>query len=124
MDEPEPVDNAFDGLVSAPQGERAFDGAPPTVPHPVGMRPVCAGCHGEEGWPGLQTTHPERVAHRVAMLAATSPWRQQELVLVGFERSVGLCHDLFATTVERLRAPLPDLPALLLREFDDDGQGG
>jgi len=69
-------------------------------------------------------THPERVAHRVAMLAATSPWRQQELALVGFERSVGLCHDLFATTVERLRAPLPDLPALLLREFDDDGQGG
>lgn len=40
--------------------ERAFSGAPPTLPHPVWMRESCLSCHGPTGHPGLRTTHPER----------------------------------------------------------------
>lgn len=52
--------NGFVGLASAGKGERAWPGAPPTMPHPTLMRDDCASCHGPRGLPGLRTSHPER----------------------------------------------------------------
>jgi nitrate reductase (cytochrome), electron transfer subunit len=39
---------------------RAFDGAPPTIPHSTLMRTDCLSCHGPQGLYGLRTPHPER----------------------------------------------------------------
>ncbi len=52
--------NRFAGLASAGKGERAWPGAPPTMPHPTLMRDDCTSCHGSQGLPGLRTSHPER----------------------------------------------------------------
>lgn len=49
--------NIFDGLESG-QGRRAWDGAPPTVPHSVFMRENCLSCHGVSGPSPIRTTHP------------------------------------------------------------------
>ncbi len=54
--------NSFVGLPSAESGPRAWQGAPPAVPHPVFMRENCASCHGLTGAEGLRTTHPERAS--------------------------------------------------------------
>lgn len=56
------VNNAFVGLPAPLRGERAFPGAPPTIPHSTWMREQCLACHGiEAGWAGLESTHPWRV---------------------------------------------------------------
>ncbi|QRO00538.1 nitrate reductase cytochrome c-type subunit [Archangium violaceum] len=52
--------NGFVGLVSGEKGARAWQGAPPTLPHPTLMRTDCTSCHGPRGLPGLRTSHPER----------------------------------------------------------------
>jgi cytochrome c-type protein NapB len=41
-------------------GKRAYEGAPPTLPHSTWMREECMACHGPAGAPGLRTSHPER----------------------------------------------------------------
>jgi len=48
--------NAFVGLPAPIQGPRAFDGAPPLVPHSTWMREECLSCHGGLV-PGLEVTH-------------------------------------------------------------------
>ncbi|MGE0192940.1 MAG: diheme cytochrome c precursor [Planctomycetota bacterium] len=48
------------GKPAPEQGRRAYAGAPPVVPHTLAMRENCAACHGVHGWPGMQTSHPER----------------------------------------------------------------
>ncbi len=53
------ADNTFAGLESAARGERAWPGAPPTIPHATLMRARCASCHGELAL-GLRTRHPWR----------------------------------------------------------------
>lgn len=53
-------DNTFDGLDIPMSGTRAWEGAPPTIPHPLWMRDNCLSCHGETARPGLETTHPWR----------------------------------------------------------------
>jgi len=53
-------ENSFDGIAAPFQGERAWPGAPPTVPHSTWMRDNCLACHGPGGWPGMETTHPWR----------------------------------------------------------------
>ncbi|WP_375766490.1 nitrate reductase cytochrome c-type subunit [Archangium gephyra] len=53
--------NRFVGLASAGKGERAWPGAPPTMPHPTLMRDDCTSCHGPRALPGLRTSHPERL---------------------------------------------------------------
>ncbi len=53
-------DNGFVGLTSPLRGARAYDGAPPTIPHSTWMREQCASCHGPAGAPGLRSTHPHR----------------------------------------------------------------
>jgi cytochrome c-type protein NapB len=41
------------------RGERAWVGAPPTIPHPTNMRSNCGSCHGPLAL-GLRTSHPWR----------------------------------------------------------------
>ncbi|MFO0696372.1 MAG: hypothetical protein U0230_22590 [Polyangiales bacterium] len=51
--------SSFEGTSSPTQGERAWPGAPPTIPHRTFMRERCASCHGT--WAtGLASTHPWR----------------------------------------------------------------
>jgi cytochrome c-type protein NapB len=52
--------NRFVGRASAGAGARAWQGAPPTMPHSEHMRSECSSCHGPTGRPGLRTSHPER----------------------------------------------------------------
>jgi hypothetical protein len=65
-------------------------------------------------------TYGERVAHREAMLAGTSPWRHQHLAVVGYERIRSDVEALVEASVARLQAPLGGLPQLLLQRFDDE----
>jgi cytochrome c-type protein NapB len=61
LQEPVPVlPNTFAGLKSWGRGERAWPGAPPTMPHPTLMRTECTSCHGVGGRQGLRSTHPYR----------------------------------------------------------------
>ncbi|TWT66670.1 diheme cytochrome c precursor [Allorhodopirellula solitaria] len=51
----------FVGLPAPKQGERAYQGAPPTIPHSQWMRENCNACHGgPNGWAGMESTHPWR----------------------------------------------------------------
>jgi cytochrome c-type protein NapB len=52
--------NDFAGFVSPGNGKRAYEGAPPTIPHPTSMRSDCMSCHGPNGVAGLRTSHPYR----------------------------------------------------------------
>jgi len=54
------VVNDFVGAPSAGRGQRAYAGAPPTIPHTTHMRENCASCHGTLGLAGLRTSHPWR----------------------------------------------------------------
>lgn len=56
------VENRFAGRPSPGPGLRAWEGAPPTIPHTTWMRENCAACHGLTGHPGIRTTHPERIS--------------------------------------------------------------
>jgi nitrate reductase (cytochrome), electron transfer subunit len=62
LSETEPVENEFVGLAAPVAGERAWPGAPPTIPHSTWMRENCLACHGTHGWEGMETTHPWRSA--------------------------------------------------------------
>jgi cytochrome c-type protein NapB len=52
--------NGFVGVVSPTAGERAWVGAPPTVPHSSWMRENCSSCHGVNGREGIRSSHPWR----------------------------------------------------------------
>lgn len=54
------VATTFVGLASGGKGPKAWEGAPPTIPHGIWMREDCASCHGVAGLIGLRTTHPAR----------------------------------------------------------------
>ncbi len=54
------TDNTFVGSAPAASGERAWLGAPPTIPHSTWMRSQCGSCHGVAGALGMRTPHPER----------------------------------------------------------------
>lgn len=56
-----PVDNTFAGLGPPGRGARAWDGAPPVIPHRTHMRENCIACHGLLGREGMRSTHPWRV---------------------------------------------------------------
>ncbi len=57
-----PVANSFRGIAAPFEGERAWPGAPPTIPHSTWMRDNCLSCHGPAGWLGMESTHPWRTA--------------------------------------------------------------
>ncbi len=53
--------NDFKGWVSLGRGgQRAYIGAPPTIPHPTWMRESCISCHGPASKAGLRVSHPYR----------------------------------------------------------------
>jgi cytochrome c-type protein NapB len=67
MADPRPVretpvapETSFVGLRAPERGERAWPGAPPTIPHSTWMRSECSSCHGTGGALGMRTTHPSR----------------------------------------------------------------
>ncbi|MCA9577384.1 MAG: nitrate reductase cytochrome c-type subunit [Polyangiales bacterium] len=78
--------NSFLGLTEPERGERAWPGAPPTMPHRTFMRERCDSCHGTQA-SGLTTSHP---------------WRQ----------SCPQCHAPSATLDQRPRSTLAPLPGL------------
>jgi cytochrome c-type protein NapB len=49
---------SFVGTESPRGGARAWQGAPPTIPHSTWMREQCASCHGPKGTLGMRTPHP------------------------------------------------------------------
>jgi len=53
---PEPA-SSFVGLAPPRTGERAWHGAPPTIPHTTWMRDRCESCHGVLGANGMKSTH-------------------------------------------------------------------
>jgi nitrate reductase (cytochrome), electron transfer subunit len=59
MKESMTVENVFVGMAPHP-GQRAWTGAPPTMPHPSFMRERCNSCHGVGAWAGLRTPHLDR----------------------------------------------------------------
>ncbi len=50
----------FTGLSAPGPGERAWPGAPPSIPHTTWMRENCNSCHGTLADKGLMTSHPWR----------------------------------------------------------------
>jgi cytochrome c-type protein NapB len=52
--------NTFVGKPAPLGGRRAWNGAPPTVPHTVFMRETCLSCHGPAGAEPIRTTHAWR----------------------------------------------------------------
>lgn len=60
-DTPPPLaENTFVGAPSPTRGERAWPGAPPTIPHGTLTRTDCGSCHGVLGSAGLRSPHPSR----------------------------------------------------------------
>lgn len=53
-------ENSFVGLPAPTGGPRAYEGAPPQIPHSTWMRVECMSCHGFTGLQGIRTTHPWR----------------------------------------------------------------
>ncbi len=54
------VDTGFEGWrLKRAKIERPA-GMPPAIPHDLRMRNRCLACHGEHGYPGMRTSHPER----------------------------------------------------------------
>lgn len=75
--------NDFVGLSAPLRGDRAWPGAPPTIPHPTSMRAECNSCHGPAGKVGLRTPHPLRAScaqcHAPsALLDQRPPWIRDE----------------------------------------------
>jgi cytochrome c-type protein NapB len=52
--------NLFAGNPAPLSGDRAWNGAPPTVPHTTLMRETCLSCHGPTGADPIRTTHAWR----------------------------------------------------------------
>lgn len=55
------VASLFRPLAAPVRGSRAWEGAPPTIPHPTFMRDNCMSCHGPSGPEPIRTSHPWRV---------------------------------------------------------------
>lgn len=52
--------NSFAALPASNEGRRAWEGAPPVIPHATNMRENCLACHGGLGRDAIRTTHPWR----------------------------------------------------------------
>lgn len=55
-------ENKFERIAFSGAGSRAYEGAPPTIPHPTWMRENCMSCHGVTGSSPIRTSHPWRVS--------------------------------------------------------------
>lgn len=60
--EPDPRDvtNSFVGMASPERGPRAWEIAPPQIPHRTFMRERCDACHGVDGPDAIRSSHPYR----------------------------------------------------------------
>ncbi len=67
--------NIFVGAIEPGAGSRAWEGAPPTIPHATFMRENCSSCHGPRGQFGLRTPHPNQ-ANCQQCHAAEAPFDQ------------------------------------------------
>lgn len=56
------ADSTFQGAPSPAKGQRAWEGAPPTIPHATWMRERCESCHGVAGAHPMRSSHPERAS--------------------------------------------------------------
>jgi cytochrome c-type protein NapB len=54
------TENTFVGQASPAGGDRAWDGAPPVIPHATNLRERCTGCHGNPD-SGIRSSHPWRL---------------------------------------------------------------
>lgn len=54
------VESLFVGASSPGKGDKAYDGAPPVVPHRLNMRQNCMACHGNGMANAVSTSHPQR----------------------------------------------------------------
>lgn len=52
----------FVPLESPGRGTRAWEGAPPTIPHSTFMREDCMSCHGPNGPEPIRTSHPWQIS--------------------------------------------------------------
>ena len=52
--------NTFQGAFPGLAGGRAYEGAPPTMPHHSHLREDCLSCHGPGRAQAIRTSHPER----------------------------------------------------------------
>jgi nitrate reductase cytochrome c-type subunit len=52
--------STFEGLLRSGPAQRDWAEAPPVIPHSLLMRTDCLSCHGEYGYDGLRTSHPNR----------------------------------------------------------------
>lgn len=69
------VGSSFEGLRGSSSPYRWTDDSPPQMPHSSRMRERCTSCHGVNGRPGLQTSHPER---QLCLQCHTSPARTNQ----------------------------------------------
>lgn len=68
------AENEFEGLQRATSGKRAYQGAPPVMPHHFFMREDCVSCHnGPAARPEIRCTHPERTRCLQCHLKIGSP---------------------------------------------------
>lgn len=54
------IESAFVGAKSPGSGGKAYDGAPPVMPHRLNMRQNCMACHGNGMVNAVSTSHPQR----------------------------------------------------------------
>ena len=91
--EPFAVESGFEGAQAQGVGERAWPGAPPTIPHRTLMRTQCGSCHGVAGLHGLRTPHPDRQS----CTQCHGPSADFDQRLVGFEPPPLTGHSLSAS---------------------------
>lgn len=58
--DPRAVANEFVGVQPVARGPRAWNIAPPQIPHSTAMRQNCLSCHGESGEAPMQSSHTSR----------------------------------------------------------------
>ena len=76
--------NGFVGKSSPGYGARAYNGAPPVLPHTTWMRQSCLSCHGPGGANSFRTPHPDR--HNCLQCHAPDARLDQTPILAGSAR--------------------------------------
>jgi nitrate reductase (cytochrome), electron transfer subunit len=73
------VINQFRALQARLSGSRAWEGAPPTIPHTTFLRDNCLSCHGAGGPEPIRSTHP----WRSSCLQCHAPSAELDQILFG-----------------------------------------
>jgi cytochrome c-type protein NapB len=94
----------FEGAFPTLAGNRAYEGAPPTMPHRTLMREDCMSCHGPGRANAIRTSHPERQSC-VQCHSPTAAFDQRAPDLRGIAKPVAFPFD--PTPI-----PPPESPAI------------